>query len=133
MKVDADIVAALKDALGDLGESSDGCLPAGAVAALAGVSRPGLRLRIDLEASRNIGAPLVTISREAGDELFAALTPRQSDVARLVVAGQSNRQIAEELGISIATVKDHVHAILQRLEMPSRQAVMAAARGSGAG
>ena len=78
MKVDADIVAALKDVLGDLGESSDGCLPAGAVAALAGVSRPGLRLRIALEASRTIGAPLVTISREAGDGLFAALTPRQS-------------------------------------------------------
>ena len=97
------------------------------------VARPGLKVRIDLEASREIGAPLVAVSRDAGEALFTALTPRQAEVAGLVVAGWSNRQIAEALGISIGTVKDHVHAILQRLDLPSRQAVMAAARGSGSG
>ena len=133
MKVDADIVAALKETLRDLGDAPAGCVPAGAVAALAGVARPGLNVRIDLEASREIGAPLVTVSRDAGEALFAVLTPRQAQVAMLVVAGRSNRQIAEALGITLGTVKDHVHAILQRLGLPSRQAVMAAARGSRAG
>ena len=133
MKVDADIVAALKETLRDLGDAPADCVPAGAVAALAGVARPGLNVRIDLEASREIGAPLVTVSRDAGEALFAALTPRQAEVAALVVAGRSNRQIAEALGITLGTVKDHVHAILQRLGLPSRQAVMAAARGFEAG
>ena len=133
MKVDADIVAALKETLRDLGDAPAGCVPAGAVAALVGVARSGLNVRIDLEASQEIGAPLVTVSRDAGEALFAALTPRQAEVAGLVVAGQSNRQIAEALGITLGTVKDHVHAILQRLDLPSRQAVMAAARGSGSG
>ena len=133
MTVDADIVAALKESLRDLGEAREDCLGAGAIAALSRVARPGLRVRIDLEASREIGAPLVTMSRDTGVELFEMLTPRQAEVAELIVAGQSNRDIAKALGISIGTVKDHVHAILQRLGMPSRQAVMAAARGFGAG
>ena len=81
MTVDADIVAALKESLRDLGEAREDCLGAGAIAALSRVARPGLRVRIDLEASREIGAPLVTMSRDAGVELFEMLTPRQVEVA----------------------------------------------------
>lgn len=41
------------------------------------------------------------------------LTTRQAEVLKLLGQGLSNRDIAEALGISVATVKLHVHAILK--------------------
>ncbi|MCF2528623.1 AAA family ATPase [Yinghuangia sp. KLBMP8922] len=49
-----------------------------------------------------------------------ALTPRERDVLRLVVDGRSNRQIAEELFISVKTASVHVSNILGKLEVSSR-------------
>jgi two-component system nitrate/nitrite response regulator NarL len=57
------------------------------------------------------------------------LTPRQMDVFRLVIEGKSNKLIARELGVSDSTVKTHVQAIFERLDISSRaQAVVVAAR-----
>jgi len=57
------------------------------------------------------------------------LTPRQLDVFRLVIEGKSNKLIARELGVSDSTVKTHVQAIFERLDISSRaQAVVVAAR-----
>jgi len=44
----------------------------------------------------------------------------------LVAAGLANKQIALRLGITTATVKDHVHRILEKTELPSRTALAAA-------
>jgi len=52
------------------------------------------------------------------DELahrFAALTPREVDVLRLVVAGRLNKQIARELKISEKTVKVHRGRVMAKL------------------
>ena len=43
---------------------------------------------------------------------LAELTPRESEILSRVAAGGSNRTIADELGISPATVKRHVSNIL---------------------
>ena len=43
------------------------------------------------------------------------LTTREAEIARLVRRGLSNKQIAVELGIEVATVKNHVHNILEKL------------------
>ena len=57
------------------------------------------------------------------------LTQRQIDVLRLLVDGHSNKLIARGLDLSASTVKTHLEAIFQRLEVNSRtQAVVAAAR-----
>lgn len=48
------------------------------------------------------------------------LTARETEVLELVAAGLSNKQIAEELGISAHTVKFHVNAILSKLDVHSR-------------
>jgi len=48
------------------------------------------------------------------------LTTRESDVLRLMVAGKSNGQIAEELTIGLSTVKSHVGHILAKLGAKSR-------------
>lgn len=44
-----------------------------------------------------------------------SLTRREVDVLRLVSQGLSNKQIAAELTVSLATVKSHVHSVLQKL------------------
>ena len=44
-----------------------------------------------------------------------ALTEREVGVVRLIAAGQSNKQIADSLGIGEATVKSHVSSILSKL------------------
>jgi DNA-binding NarL/FixJ family response regulator len=60
---------------------------------------------------------------------LASLTPQQVRVLMMLSAGLLNKQIAYELGVSEATVKAHVSAILQKLGVESRtQAVIAAAK-----
>jgi DNA-binding NarL/FixJ family response regulator len=63
---------------------------------------------------------------------LSSLTPQQFRVLRMVSEGQLNKQIAYQLSISEATVKSHVSAILQKLEVNSRtQAVIVATRLAG--
>jgi len=58
-----------------------------------------------------------------------ALTPRQRDVLALLAQGLSNKTIGGTLGLSEATVKQHVSAILKTLNVANRmQAVIAGRR-----
>jgi len=60
---------------------------------------------------------------------MAKLTPQQVRVLMMLSEGLLNKQIAYQLGVSEATVKAHVSAILQKLGVESRtQAVIAAAK-----
>jgi DNA-binding NarL/FixJ family response regulator len=60
---------------------------------------------------------------------LASLTPQQVRVLMMLSEGLLNKQIAFELSVSEATVKAHVSAILQKLNVESRtQAVIAAAK-----
>jgi DNA-binding NarL/FixJ family response regulator len=60
---------------------------------------------------------------------LGSLTPQQVRVLMMLSEGLLNKQIAYELGVSEATVKAHVSAILQKLGVESRtQAVIAAAK-----
>ena len=64
---------------------------------------------------------------------LVTLTPQQVRVLMMLSEGLLNKQIAYELGVSEATIKAHVSAILQKLGVESRtQAVIAAARIAGA-
>jgi DNA-binding NarL/FixJ family response regulator len=57
------------------------------------------------------------------------LTSRELDVLRLLADGQSNKEIARELGISGGTVRAHVSSILAKLDAHSRtQAALQAVR-----
>jgi DNA-binding NarL/FixJ family response regulator len=63
---------------------------------------------------------------------LVTLTPQQVRVLMMLSEGLLNKQIAYELGVSEATVKAHVSAILQKLGVESRtQAVIAAAKIAG--
>jgi RNA polymerase sigma factor (sigma-70 family) len=67
-----------------------------------------------------------------------ALTPRQTEVLRLLEYGRSTHQIAEELNLSRETVRNHIRHILKALGVHSRLEAVALARhehlaGIGAG
>lgn len=76
------------------------------------------------------GVPLpagVTAAPQAATAV--ALTPRQTEVLRLLIEGRSNRDIGLELGMAPSTVKTHLAAVFERLGVNSRtQAVVTAAR-----
>jgi len=65
------------------------------------------------------------VSRLARSERLIAgerpvLTRRQSIVMQLIASGLSNKEIARKLNIELSTVKNHVHQILERLQVKSR-------------
>ena len=65
----------------------------------------------------------VASNPNAGAPLAADLTGRQTEVARLMTRGLSNPEIAHELGISVSTVKNHVHTILKKLHVQRRSSL----------
>jgi len=66
-------------------------------------------------------AQLAGRGRPEGDTL---LTRREREIAALVEEGLSNKEIACALNISPATVKNHVHMILDKLNLPQRRMLM---------
>jgi len=50
---------------------------------------------------------------------FASLTPREREVMDLVVAGELNKQIGAELGISEITVKAHRGKVMRKMKAGS--------------
>lgn len=76
--------------------------------------------------------PDVALERDGGTEnadavaRLSTLTPQQVRVLMMLGQGLLNKQIAFQLGVSEATIKAHVSAILQKLDVDSRtQAVIA--------
>lgn len=63
---------------------------------------------------------LVVAHPNENDHRLDSLTPRELEVAQAVAAGRSNREIATGLGITERTVKAHVSAILEKLEVRDR-------------
>ena len=107
-------------------------VPMGELVELARDVRLEAGLTIDFEASRELGQPMVVVRVPAPAGQAACLdvlTPREQEVARLVADGLGNKQIARRLFISLATVKDHIHNILQKTGLPGRAAVAAAIAG----
>jgi DNA-binding NarL/FixJ family response regulator len=54
------------------------------------------------------------------DELEPPLTSREVEILHWVAAGLPNKDVAHQLGISLATVRNHIHSILEKLEVHSK-------------
>jgi LuxR family maltose regulon positive regulatory protein len=67
----------------------------------------------------------------AAASLIEQLTPRELDVLRLIAKGSSNKEIAEELVITVNTVKRHCSSIYGKLGVRSRTRAVATARELG--
>jgi DNA-binding CsgD family transcriptional regulator len=59
------------------------------------------------------------------------LTPREVQIIRLLVAGKSDRAIAEELFVSVRTIEHHVGRIFGKLGVRTRTAAVTTAVGAG--
>jgi LuxR family maltose regulon positive regulatory protein len=85
------------------------------------------------EAFARDGAPIAQHDRRTGvvPGLVEPLSDREVQVLRLVAAGRSNREIAEELVVVLDTVKKHVGHILDKLGAANRTQAVARARELG--
>ena len=62
------------------------------------------------------------------DDADLGLTRRQAQILELLGRGRTNSQIADQLGLSVNTVRVHIHSLLKRLQLDNRtQAVLFAA------
>jgi DNA-binding NarL/FixJ family response regulator len=68
------------------------------------------------EGVEKAGRPYLNDTREA----FSPLSPREMEILECVTRGMSNKEIAYSLGISHQTVKNHMTAILQKLDVEDR-------------
>ncbi len=63
------------------------------------------------------------------NDMFAPLSPREMEILQHIARGQSNKEVAYELGISRQTVKNHMTSILRKLAVNDRtQAALYAVR-----
>jgi len=79
--------------------------------------------RVAFSLLRRVGALAATLSQELAAEThspFDALTRREREILGLVDQGMSNKEIARHLGIELATAKNHVHNILDKLHVHRR-------------
>jgi DNA-binding NarL/FixJ family response regulator len=99
----------------------------------SGISFELLRHGVVTGAGRNLQLYRARVSGNNGDGPAMAahetsnealpVSPREMDVARLIGQGLSNRQIADQLSISIATVERHTANIFNKLGLHSRTQV----------
>jgi DNA-binding NarL/FixJ family response regulator len=103
-----------------LRKDSDLAAIEGAITAAIGGARPA--------------APPAAVSSEPLDTIradVAGLTPTQLKVLLGVLDGQLNKQIAHALGVSEATVKAHMTAIMRKLDVGNRTQAALVARSLG--
>lgn len=67
----------------------------------------------------------------AGDEFGVSLTDREFETLSLIVAGKSNKEIAECMGVSMNTIKTYVGKIIQKLAVDDRTQAAVKALQSG--
>jgi DNA-binding NarL/FixJ family response regulator len=95
-------------------------------------------LRAALSEARRLGA--LGIAQRAADELAAtgetvraplsigvdSLTPSERRIASVAAGGRSNREIAQELFVSVKTVETHLSAVYRKLDIAGRGELPAA-------
>jgi PAS domain S-box-containing protein len=100
------------------------------------VDSDGGRVQVDvsscplMQGHRLVGVfgQLSDVEDEPDDPLPPHLTPRQTEVLRLLKRGRSTEQIAQELQLSTETVRNHVRHLLRALGVHTRLEAVAVAR-----
>jgi two-component system nitrate/nitrite response regulator NarL len=72
---------------------------------------------------------VAALARERTAAPAAVLTSREREIIALVDRGCSNKEIANQLRIQVATVKNHIHNILEKLSVSRRAEAAALVRG----
>ena len=102
------------------------------------LSDEGRRLGVEIssvplfEGGRVVGVfgQVIEIDDDEPPQPHPHLTPRQTEVLRLLERGHSTRQIADELHLSLETVRNHIRGILRALNVHTRLEAVAVWRTS---
>ena len=84
-----------------------------------------------------VGSPSVAalllryVARRTAPLGGSGLTARELEIVRLLELGRSNKEIAAAVGIELATVKNHVHRVLKKLQASCRSEAAAKWRRNG--
>ncbi len=88
-------------------------------------------VQIILAGSQYFPMDLLNKATVKTEKSLSRLTPRQLDVLKSMAEGQANKQIADNLNISVGTVKTHITAIFEELTVTNRTQAINAARDKG--
>jgi DNA-binding NarL/FixJ family response regulator len=87
--------------------------------AVRAVHRGGLVL--DPSLARDVLAPAAPHpGTGSGEERYQSLTDREKQVLKLVAEGNSNKEVAQFLGISVKTAMSHRERVMQKLDIHNR-------------
>ncbi len=95
--------------------------------ALAAIQSSGLTLSLRFQEPPTVDENDVRQAAEVRFARFcedAGLTTREREILTEVLAGKDNRQIAQELYISVGTVKSHVHSVFKKCGVTSRKELL---------
>lgn len=122
-------LTALGKSLERIQESGAG-MPLGDLVEVANLDLPA-DLTVSFATQASLGYPVVVMRESRKSALDGILSPREMEIATAVAEGLANKEIAHRLGITLATVKDHVHRILDKTGFANRAALAAALVGRG--
>jgi DNA-binding NarL/FixJ family response regulator len=74
-----------------------------------------------------------TLRPQAPQRVFPDLSERETELLALMAQGQSNQEIADQLGLSLKTVRNHVSNIFSKLQVADRAQAILRAREAGLG
>jgi DNA-binding NarL/FixJ family response regulator len=87
--------------------------------------------------SPSVASRLIDYFSQAGHqvpkEVFPELTEREREVLQLIGRGETNPAIAEQLSVSLKTVRNHVSNIYSKLQVADRAQAVIRARDAGLG
>jgi DNA-binding NarL/FixJ family response regulator len=74
-----------------------------------------------------------TLRPQAPQRVFPDLSERETELLALMAQGKSNQEIADQLGLSLKTVRNHVSNIFSKLQVADRAQAILRAREAGLG
>jgi DNA-binding NarL/FixJ family response regulator len=129
MDLDAKSLVALRRVVRAIDGADRPSMPHPEIVALAEHELPA-GVTVDFKATSELGQPMIVLRvQEVATAALDGLTKREREIASLVAAGLGNKEIAARLGITLSTVKDHLHRILTKTGLSNRAAIAAAHQG----
>lgn len=81
---------------------------------------------MEIHARQDIGnKPKTTGGKTSLDAFTSLLSPRESEVFQMIIAGKSDREMASELGISFWTIRGHIQQVFNKTGAINRRELMA--------